>query len=175
MPFLSDKTCDTFGQYMCFPSPGGEEDAVRYFIADGDGVQSASSKGGGADGMFTTTKEQMNERFDPGVQRLADGSVPGRFPILRDPKAFHLAHGHPSDEVTRKLCEACFGNPTAVKGYADVCPYCLSRRRRRQPRGRAESVDRPAYVMGEMWSMDFTAMTLRESHDKNRVGVLFEE
>jgi len=29
--------------------------------------------------------------------------------------------------------------------------------------------------MGEMWSMDFTAMTLRESHDKNRVGVLFEE
>ena len=125
--------------------------------------------------MFTTTKEQMNERFDPGVQRLADGSVPGRFPILRDPKAFHLAHGHPSDEVTRKLCEACFGNPTAVKGYADVCPYCLSRRRRRQPRGRAESVDRQAYVMGEMWSMDFTAMTLRESHDKNRVGVLFEE
>ena len=50
--------------------------------------------------MFTTTKEQMNERFDPGVQRLEDGSVPGRFPILRDPRAVHLAHGRPSDEVT---------------------------------------------------------------------------
>ena len=169
-----DFEVDGSGERMVIDANGVRED-IRYLRDDGDGVQSASSKGGGADDMFTTTKEQMNERFDPGVQRLADGSVPGRFPILRDPKAFHLAHGHPSDEVTRKLCEACFGNPTAVKGYADVCPYCLSRRRRRQPRGRAESVDRPAYVMGEMWSMDFTAMTLRESHDKNRVGVLFEE
>ena len=169
-----DFEVDGSGERMVIDANGVRED-IRYLRDDEDGVQSASSKGGGADDMFTTTKEQMNERFDPGVQRLADGSVPGRFPILRDPKAFHLAHGHPSDEVTRKLCEACFGNPTAVKGYADVCPYCLSRRRRRQPRGRAESVDRPAYVMGEMWSMDFTAMTLRESHDKNRVGVLFEE
>ena len=57
--------------------------------------------------MSTPAKEQINDRFGPEVQRLADGSVPGRFPILRDPKAFHEAHGHPSDEVTRKLCEAC--------------------------------------------------------------------
>ena len=92
MPFLSDGAPD---QFVCPPSPGCEGGDVRHFMNDGSEVQSAFSRRGGAEGVSTPAKEQMNDRFGPEVQRLADGSVPGRFPILRDPKAFHLAHGHP--------------------------------------------------------------------------------
>ena len=94
---------------------------------------------------------------------------------MKDPKAFHEAHGHPSDEVTRMLCFTYYGNAHTVKGYADSCPYCLSRRRRIQPGLRKDSVDRAQYRMGEFWSLDFTAMCLRKSHDLNQVGVLFRE
>ena len=95
---------------------------------------------------------------------------------MKDPKSFHEAHGHPSDEVTRMLCMTYYGNANAVKGYADSCPYCLSRRRRIQPRQRTETIDRTQYRMGESWSMDFTPMCLRRSHhDLNQVGVLFRE
>ena len=94
---------------------------------------------------------------------------------MKDPKAFHEAHGHPSDEITRRLCATYYGNANAVKGYANSCPYCLSRRRRIQPRLRTETVDRVQYRMGEKWTMDFTAMCLRKSHDLNQVGVLFAE
>lgn len=88
MPFLSDQPSGAPDQFMYPPSPGCEGGEIRYFMNDGGGVQSASSRRGGAE-VSTSTKEQMNERFGPGVQRLADGSVPGRFPILRDPKTFH--------------------------------------------------------------------------------------
>ena len=62
-----------------------------------------------------------------------------------------------------------------MKGYADQCPYCLSRRRRRQPKKRHEHVDRRSWAIGEKWTMDFTAMCLKSSWDLNRVGILFEE
>ena len=114
---------------------------------------------------------QNDQRDRLGRNKRADGCVAGRFPILKDPKAFHEAHGHPSDEITRRLCATYYGNADAVKGYANSCPYCLSRRRRIQPRLRTETVDRVQYRMGEKWTMDFTAMCLRKSHDLNQVGV----
>ena len=117
------------------------------------------------------SKDSQNSQRDRiGRRKRADGCVPGRFPILKDPKSFHEAHGHPSDEVTRMLCMTYYGNANAVKGYADSCPYCLSRRRRIQPRLRIETVDRAKYRMGGRWTMDFTAMCLRNSHDLNQVG-----
>ena len=89
-----------------------------------------------------------NQRDRKGRRKQADGCVPGTFPILKDPKSFHEAHGHPSDEVTKMLCTVYYGNAKAVKGYANSCPYCLSRRRRIQPRLRAGTVDRVNYRMG---------------------------
>ena len=62
----------------------------------------------------------------------AEGVIPGRCPIIRGRKRFHLANGHPNDEVTKKLCEASFGDPLMIKGYASKCTFCLSRRRRIQ-------------------------------------------
>ena len=105
----------------------------------------------------------------------AEGAIPGRFPIIKDPKRFHLANGHPNDEVTRKLCESSFGDPLMIQGYANKCTFCLSRRRRIQPKKRVETVDRVQWRMGEKWTLDFTAMCLRKSHDNNAVGILFEE
>ena len=110
-----------------------------------------------------------------GRNMSAEGTIPGRFPILMDPKRFHLANGHPNNEVTRCLCESSFGDPNIIKGYADKCPFCLSRRRRIQFKNRIETVDRSQWRMGEKWTLDFTAMCLKRSHDKNAVGILFEE
>ena len=62
-----------------------------------------------------------------------------------------------------------------IQGYANKCTFCLSRRRRIQPRKRVETVDRVQWRMGEKWTLDFTAMCLRKSHDNNAVGILFEE
>ena len=48
-----------------------------------------------------------------GRNMSAEGTIPGRFPILMDPKRFHLANGHPNDELTRKICESSFGDPVS--------------------------------------------------------------
>ena len=94
--------------------------------------------------------------------------------VIIESKAFHEAMGHPTNEVTRLLAQSCHGCPV-MHGYADKCAYCLSRRRRRQPSRRVEDLDRTQWRIGEKWSMDFTAMTLMKSHDKNQVGIVFVE
>ena len=147
-----------------------DDDVVTPFLkrgVDGDGVEA-----------YQVPSEEVRRKLAQlahGRTISAEGVIPGRFPILKDPKRFHLANGHPNDEVTRKICESSFGDPNMIKGYASQCPFCLSRRRRIQFRNRIETVDRVQWRMGEKWTLDFTAMCLKRSHDKNAVGLLFEE
>ena len=147
-----------------------DDDVVTPFLkrgVDGDGVEA-----------YQVPSEEVRRKLAQlahGRTMSAEGIIPGRFPIVKDPKRFHLANGHPNDEVTRKICESSFGDPNMIKGYASQCPFCLSRRRRIQFRNRIETVDRVQWRMGEKWTLDFTAMCLKRSHDKNAVGLLFEE
>ena len=62
----------------------------------GNGIPVSSEEGG------RHMKSQGDRRDRIGRRKRADGCVPERFKILKDPKTFHEAHGHLSDEVTKK-------------------------------------------------------------------------
>ena len=121
-----------------------------------------------------TLKSRDEQIRGQGRVRGPDGNVVGRYPILNNDKDFHDAMGHPSDEVTKMMAQSTQGCPVR-NGYSSRCPYCLSRRGRRQPKFKEEGLDRRTWVIGEAWTMDFTAMCLVKSMDSNQVGTLFEE
>ena len=97
----------------------------------------------------------------PPCEGIEETYIGGRSPSNRDHVIFNIWSS--------------FGDPNIIKGYADKCPFCLSRRRRIQIKNRIETVDRPQWRMGEKWTLDFTAMCLKRSNDKNAVGVLFDK